>query len=50
MKFRHLVSFTHICYLTVDYDVYQMSGADFSHFSLTTFVAFKIKFQNVVLF
>ena len=21
MKFRHLVSFTHICYLTVGYDV-----------------------------
>ena len=21
MKFRHLVSFTHTCYLTVDYDV-----------------------------
>ena len=36
MKFRHLVSFTHICYLTVDYDVYRMSRALFSHFSLTT--------------
>ena len=36
MKFRHLVSFTHICYLTVDYDVYRMSRAHFSHFSLTT--------------
>ena len=22
MKFRHLVSFTHTCYLTVDYNVY----------------------------
>ena len=32
MKFRHLVSFTHICYLTVDYDVYPMSRAHFSHF------------------
>ena len=36
MKFRHLVSFTHICYLTVVYDVYRMSRALFSHFSLTT--------------
>ena len=36
MKFRHLVSFTHICYLTVDYDVYRMPRALFSHFSLTT--------------
>ena len=35
MKFRHLVSFTHICYLTVDFDVYRMSRAHFSHFSLT---------------
>ena len=36
MKFRHLVSFTHICYLTVNYDVYRMSRAHLSHFSLTT--------------
>ena len=36
MKFRHLVSFTHICYLMVDYDVYRMCRAHFSHFSLTT--------------
>ena len=36
MKFRHLVSFTHISYLMVDYDVYRMSHAHFSHFSLTT--------------
>ena len=36
MKFRDLVSFTHICYLTVDYDVYRMSRAHFSHFTLTT--------------
>ena len=36
MKFRHLVSFTHVCYLMVDYDVYRMSRAHFSHFSLTT--------------
>ena len=33
MKVRHLVSFTH---LTVDYNVYWMSRAHFSHFSLTT--------------
>ena len=33
MKFRHLVSFTHIYYLTVDYGV---SRAHFSHFSLLT--------------
>ena len=36
MKCRHLVSFTQSCYLTVDYDVYRMSYAHFSHFSLTT--------------
>ena len=36
MKCRHLVSFTQSCYLTVDYDVYRMSHAHFSHFSLTT--------------
>ena len=36
MKFRHLVSFTHICYLMVNYDVYRMSRAHCSHFSLTT--------------
>ena len=39
MKNGHLVSFTHICYLTVDYDVYRMSRVihtHFSHFSLTT--------------
>ena len=42
MKFRHLVSFTHICYLTVYYDVYQMSGAHFSHFSWTVFEAIDV--------
>ena len=36
MKCRHLVSFTQSCFLTVDYDVYRMSHAHFSHFSLTT--------------
>ena len=36
MKFRHLVSYTHIRYLTIDYDVYRMSHAHFSHFSSTT--------------
>ena len=36
MKFRHLVSYTHIRYLTVDYDVYRMSLTHFSHFSLIT--------------
>ena len=36
MKWRHLVSFTQSCYLTADYDVYRMSYAHFSHFSLTT--------------
>ena len=36
MKFRHLVRFTRSCYLTVDYDVYRMSRAHFSHFSFTT--------------
>ena len=36
MKFCHLVSYTHIRYLTVDYDVYRMSHAHFSHFSSTT--------------
>ena len=36
MKFRHLVSYTHIRYLTVDYDVHRMSHAHFSHFSSTT--------------
>ena len=40
MKFRPLVSFTHIWYLTVDYDVYRMSRAYFSHFSLTTEMEF----------
>ena len=30
MKFRHLVSFTHICYLTVVYDVFWMSSVHFS--------------------
>ena len=42
MKFRHLVSFTHICYLTVDYDMYRMSHAHFSHFSLTTEMDFSL--------
>ena len=36
MKLRHLVSFTHIYYLMVDYDVYRTSRAHFCHFSLTT--------------
>ena len=36
MKFRYLVSFSHICYFMVYYDMYQMSHALFSHFSLTT--------------
>ena len=37
MKFCHLISFTHIlCNLTVDFDVYRMSRAHLSHFSLTT--------------
>ena len=36
MKFHHLVSFTHICYLMFGYDTYRMSRAHFSHFSLTT--------------
>ena len=31
MKFLDLVSFTHICYLTVVYDVYRRSRAHFSH-------------------
>ena len=36
MKFRDLVSSKHICYLTVDYDMYQMSRAHFSHSTLST--------------
>ena len=36
IKCRHLVSFTQSCCLTVDNDVYRMSCAHFSHFSLTT--------------
>ena len=36
MKFSHLVNFTRICYLTVDYEVYRMCRAHFSHFSSTT--------------
>ena len=36
MKFRDLVSSKHICYLTVDYDMYQMSRAHFSHSTSTT--------------
>ena len=39
MKFRDLVSFKHICYLTVDYDMYRMSRAHFSHSTLTTEMA-----------
>ena len=39
MKFCHLVSSKHICYLTVDYDMYQISPAQFSHFTLTTEMA-----------
>ena len=36
MKFRDLVSSKHICYLTVDYEMYQMSRAHFSHSTSTT--------------
>ena len=36
MKFHDLVSSKHICYLTVDYDIYQMSLAHFSHSTWTT--------------
>ena len=39
MKFRDLVSSKHICYLTVDYDMYRMSRAHFSHSTLTTEMA-----------
>ena len=35
MKFRDLVSSKHMCYLTVDYDMYRMSRAHFSHSTLT---------------
>ena len=35
MKFRDLVSSKHTCYLTVDYDMYQMSRAHFSHSTST---------------
>ena len=31
MKFRDLVSSKHMCYLTVNYDIYRMSRANFSH-------------------
>ena len=36
MKFCHLVSFTRMYYLTVNYDMYWVSRAHFSQFSLTT--------------
>ena len=36
MKFRDLVSSKHIYYLTVDYDMYEMSRAHFSHSTPTT--------------
>ena len=39
MKFRDLVSSKHICYLTVDYDMYRMSRAHFSHSTSTTEMA-----------
>ena len=39
MKFRDLVSSKHICYLTVDYDIYRMSRVHFSHSTLTTEMA-----------
>ena len=35
MKFRDLVSSKHIYYLTVDYGMYQMSCAHFSHSTST---------------
>ena len=34
MKFRHQVRFTRSCYLTVNYDVYWMFRAHFSHFMI----------------
>ena len=45
MKVRHLVSFTHVYYLTVDYDVYFV----LTMYNTISFVSFKIKFQNVEL-
>lgn len=36
MKFCHLASFIKSCYLTVNYDMYQMSCAHFGQFSWTT--------------
>ena len=39
MKFRDLVSSKHMCYLTVDYEMYRMSRAYFSHSTLTTEMA-----------
>ena len=39
MKFRDLVSSKHICYLTVDYDMYRISRAHFSHSTLKTEMA-----------
>ena len=46
MKVRHLVSFTHVYYLTVDYDVYFV----LTMYNTISFVSFKIKFKNVVWF
>ena len=46
MKFRDLVSSKHICYLTVDYDMYRMSRAHFSHSTLTTEMASSLVLVN----
>ena len=59
MKFRHLISFTRICYLTVDYDRYYFVYLKYEctrtilrymtyMYSCSSFVSFKIKFQNFV--
>ena len=45
MKVCHLVSFTRVYYLTVDYDVYFV----LTMYNTISFVSFKIKFQNVEL-
>ena len=42
MKFRHVVRFTRSCYLTVDYHVYRMPRAHFSHFSFITEVDYSL--------
>ena len=46
MKFRDLVSSKHICYLTVDYDMYRMSHAHFGHSTLTTEMASSLVLVN----